>query len=99
MDKFWQDKIGVTFGRIDTAPNSSIYGTLDPWTPSQRAEVQNFLDRIYDSFVERISASRRLTREQVDAVGRGRVFTGEQALARGLVDQLGSFDDAVAAAR
>ncbi len=99
MDKFWQDKIGVTFGRIDTSPNASMYGTLDPWTAPQRAEAQKFLDRIYDSFLERVSASRHLTREQVDAVGRGRVFTGEQALAKGLVDQLGTFDDAVAAAR
>ncbi|MFI5167053.1 MAG: signal peptide peptidase SppA [Thermoanaerobaculales bacterium] len=99
MEKFWQDKIGVTFGRIDSSPNASIYGSLEPWTPSQRASVQNFLDRIYDSFLERVSASRHLAREQVDAIGRGRVFTGEQALARGLVDQLGSFDDAVAAAR
>jgi protease-4 len=61
--------------------------------------VQKFLDRIYDAFLERVSAARKLTRAQVDAIGRGRVFTGEQAKARGLVDELGGFDEALAAAK
>ncbi len=97
--KFWDDKIGVTFGRIDTTPNGNLYGSLDPWTPEQRKVVQAFLDRIYDAFLDRVSSSRKLTRGQVDDVGRGRVFTGEQAKERGLVDELGTFDDALAAAK
>ncbi|HUK13181.1 MAG TPA: S49 family peptidase [Thermoanaerobaculaceae bacterium] len=99
MDRFWEDKIGVTFGRVDGAPNASIYGTLDPWTPEQKAAVERSLDRIYASFLDRVTAARQLSREQVDAVGRGRVFTGEQARERGLVDQIGGFDDALAEAR
>ena len=99
MEKFWEDKMGVTFGRLDSAPNASVYGTLEPWTDAQRAVMQKSLDRIYDSFLDRVAGSRRLTREQVDAVGRGRVYTGEQAKERGLVDELGSFDDAVLAAK
>ncbi len=99
MTKFWEDKIGVTWGRLDTAPNSAIYSTVDSWTPEQRRVAQGFLDRIYGAFLDRVSASRKLTREQVDAIGRGRVFTGEQAKAKGLVDELGTFDDALAAAK
>ncbi len=99
MSKFWDDKIGVTFGRINSSPNSSLYSSVDAWTPEQRKVVQAFLDRIYDAFLERVSGSRKMTRGQVDDVGRGRVFTGEQAKERRLVDELGTFDDAVAAAR
>ncbi len=99
MTKFWDDKLGVTWGRIDTTPNDSLYSTVDAWTPAQRQLVQAFLDRIYDEFLARVSASRKMTRDQVDALGRGRVFTGEQAKAKGLVDELGTFDDALALAK
>ena len=99
MARFWDDKLGVTWGKLDGAPNASIYGSLDPWTPEQRAVVGRFLDRIYDGFLERVAASRRMTREQVDAIGRGRVFTGEQAKEKGLVDALGGFDEALIQAR
>jgi protease-4 len=99
MSRFWDDKLGVTWGRLDGAPNAGIYGDLDPWTPDQEKVVQGFLDRIYDAFLERVSASRHMTREQVNAIGRGRVFTGEQAKEKGLVDALGGFDEALAAAK
>ena len=99
MSRFWEDKLGITWGKLDAAPNAAIYGSLDPWTPEQRVVVQKFLDRIYDRFLKNVSASRNMPREAVDAIGRGRVFTGEQAKDRGLVDTLGGFDEALAAAR
>jgi protease IV len=99
MSRFWEDKLGITWGKLDGAPNAAIYGSLDPWTLEQQAAVQKFLDRIYDRFLKNVSASRNMPREVVDAIGRGRVFTGEQAKERGLVDALGGFDAALAAAR
>jgi len=99
MSRFWEDKLGITWGKLDGAPNAAIYGSLDPWTPEQKVFVQKFLDRIYDRFLKNVSASRNMPREAVDAIGRGRVFTGEQAKDRGLVDTVGGFDEALAAAR
>jgi protease IV len=99
MGRFWDDKLGVTWGKLDGAPNAAIYGSLDPWTPDQKAVVERFLDRIYGAFVDRVSESRHMTRQQVDAIGRGRVFTGEQAKEKGLVDALGGFDEALTQAR
>jgi protease-4 len=99
MSRFWEDKLGITWGRLDSAPNAAIYGELEPWTPEQHKVVQGFLDRIYDAFLQRVSAARNMTREQVDAIGRGRVFTGEQAKERGLVDALGGFDEALVEAK
>lgn len=96
---FFEDKLGVTWGRVDASPNAAIFGGLDPWTPEQREIVQRNLQRIYDAFLERVSTARGMTREEVDAVGRGRVFTGAQALDRRLVDALGGFEEALQAAR
>jgi protease-4 len=99
MARFWEEKLGVTFGELATSPNADTFGSLHPWTPEQRATVLAWLDRIYDAFLERVSKARKLSREQVDAMARGRVFTGEQALARGLVDRLGGFDAALEEAK
>ncbi len=99
MGRFWEEKLGVTWGELATSPNADTFGTLHPWTPQQRQTVQAWLDRIYDAFLARVASARKLSQEQVDAMGRGRVFTGEQALDRRLVDRLGGFDQALEEAR
>ena len=98
-EDFWKKKLGVTFGRMDRGANADIYGGLQDWTDDQRVVVNRMLDRIYEGFVARVAKARNLTPEQVDAMGQGRVFTGAQALEKGLVDELGGFDTALAAAR
>ncbi len=96
---FWSDKLGVTYGRMDEGINANIYGELENWTDEQRAIVDRMLDRIYEDFVERVATSRGMSPESVDEIGRGRVFTGVQALENGLVDVLGGFDAALAEAK
>lgn len=98
-DEFWREKLGVTFGRTDAGRNANIYGELENWNDDQRAIVERMLDRIYSDFLERVATSRDMSEDDVDAIARGRVWTGEQALARGLIDQLGGFTDAVAMAK
>jgi protease-4 len=93
------NKLGVTFGRLDRGANANIYGEFEDWTDDQRVVVDRMLDRIYDDFVERVSASRDMTPEAVDAIGRGRVFTGSQALENGLIDVVGGFDEALLEAK
>ncbi|MCP4896335.1 MAG: signal peptide peptidase SppA [bacterium] len=99
MDTFYTEKLGVTFGRLDRGANANIYGGLEDWSDAQRAIVDRQLDRIYDDFVQRVADSRDMETQAVDAVGRGRVFTGEQALEHGLVDVLGGFDVALEEAK
>lgn len=65
----------------------------------ERALLEAHLERTYDVFADRVATGRRLTREAVDAVGRGRVWTGRQALEHGLVDALGGLPEALARAR
>jgi protease-4 len=70
-----------------------------PFTPEQRARFSAWMDRIYQNFVIRVAEGRRLPVERVAAIARGRVWTGEQAMALGLVDELGGFYEAIDAAK
>jgi len=96
---FYKNKLGVTFGRMDRGTNANIFGEFEDWTDEQRAVVDRMLDRIYDDFIERVSATRKMSPEAVDAIGRGRVFTGVQAWENGLVDVVGGFDEALVEAK
>lgn len=98
-EEFWKNKLGVTYGKVDTTPNAMAFGDVGPWTAEQRALTQKWIGHIYDQFLDRVTEARKMTREQVDAIGRGRVFTGEQAHERGLLDALGDMNAAVAEAR
>jgi protease-4 len=99
MDPFWAEKLGVTFGRLDFGANSNLYSTLEDWTDPQRLIIDRVLDRTYGRFVGLVADARDMTPEQVDALGQGRVFTGAQAKANGLIDDVGGFDVALAEAR
>ena len=79
MEGFYNDKLGITFGKADFGANADIYGGLEDWNDQQRAIVDRVLDKIYDRFVTLVSESRGMSWDEVDAIGRGRVFTGVQA--------------------
>jgi protease IV len=95
MESFYSDKLGITFGKADFGANADIYGGLEDWNDQQRAIVDRVLDKIYDRFVKLVSESRGMSWDEVDAIGRGRVFTGIQAVENGLVDMVGGFDTAL----
>ncbi|NNL86481.1 MAG: S49 family peptidase, partial [Myxococcales bacterium] len=71
----------------------------EPLSAATRARIRADVESVYDAFVSRVADGRSLTREEVDAVGRGRVFTGAQAAEHGLVDVLGGLRDAVVEAK
>jgi protease-4 len=71
----------------------------EPWSEEQRAKIWKSVNRIYALFTERVADSRSMDAESLDAIGGGRVWTGRQALANGLVDDLGGLDQALRKAR
>jgi protease-4 len=91
----------LLFGRetISRGKHSLIEGFEEPFTDEQRELLWESHNRLYDMFLDLVSKSRKMTRESVDAVGRGRVWTGRQALEKGLVDEMGGLDHALARAR
>jgi protease-4 len=84
----------VAFGKHVT-----LEGDDDPFTDEERTIVQKEIGRVYELFLESVGSSRRMTRDEVDPVAGGRVWTGSQALERNLVDELGGVDAAVRKAR
>ena len=92
-------KFGVGVDGFRTTPLDGMLQRLDvPMTDAARTLVQSNVEYGYGQFLERVANGRHKTTAQVDEIGQGRVWSGTDAKARGLVDQLGSFDDAVKAA-
>jgi protease IV len=78
---------------------SDIYSPFAPFSPAQRARLQDHMQGFYENFVEKAAESRKTTPEKIDQVAQGRVWTGRQAREHGLVDALGGLDVAVRIAK
>jgi protease-4 len=92
-------KIGVSVEVYKTAPRADGESIFRPFTAEERVELQHKVSQFYAQFLSRVAAGRKLATQQVDLVGQGRVWTGEQALSRKLVDELGGLRQALARAR
>lgn len=81
------------------SPMVEMFTTERGFNQAERAAFAGFIDRAYQDFIGLVAEGRELTREQVREVARGRVWTGAQAMERGLVDHLGGFQFAISRAR
>ncbi len=91
-------KVGVNVDGVGTTPLSGQLRLDRPMGTEAKKFVQATIERGYEEFVGRVASGRGKTRDQVDAMAQGRVWSGIDAKRLGLVDQLGSFEDAVKAA-
>ena len=93
------DKLGIGVEALTRGRHADLYLSSRALSPGSRARLRADVQGVYDLFVDRVSEGRALPPEVVDAAGRGRVWTGEQALDRGLVDTLGGLRVAAVRAR
>ncbi len=93
------DKIGITKDMVARGPYALIDSEYRSYTPEERKRVQQLAEDLYQEFLRKVATARKMKVEQVDAIARGRVFTGEQAKQKGLVDELGGLDRAVELAK
>jgi protease-4 len=98
MQKFFNNKLGITFDGVKTGAQADMLSATKPLTPAQRMYLQNSVDSIYLTFKERVAGGRKKDIGYIDSIGQGRVWTGARALELGLVDRLGGLDDAIACA-
>ena len=89
-------KLGLHFDVVKTNESSDFGATGRPFNEKESAAMQNYVNEGYRLFVSRVAGGRKMTAEQVDSIGQGRVWTGEQALGIKLVDKMGTLEDAVA---
>lgn len=93
------NKLGVTWDAVQTSKNADFWSFTDDYTPEQWRLLQEILDRIYDDFTDKVASGRGLPLHQVQAVAKGRVWTGAAAREKGLVDELGGYRKAIELAR
>jgi protease-4 len=92
------DKLGIHTAGVTTTWLADAYNPLRPLDPRFGQVVQASINHIYDEFTTKAAIARKTTPARIDAVGQGRVWTGAQAKERGLVDRLGSYEDALRSA-
>lgn len=95
LSNFLGDKLGITFDEVRTGDFGDLYTVTRPLTAAERNIIQRNLEKYYNSFTLKAAEGRNLTQEQILQVASGRVWTGEQALERQLVDVLGGIDEAI----
>ena len=91
-------KIGVGVDGVGTTPLAGALSIERPISPEMSELLQSQIDRGYQQFVDRVASGRHQTPQQIDAIGQGRVWAGADALRLGLVDHLGTLEDAVKSA-
>ncbi|HEY8478845.1 MAG TPA: signal peptide peptidase SppA [Spirillospora sp.] len=93
------DRIGIGFGSVADGEHARMSSATKDFSESEWERVNASLDKIYDDFVSRVAEGRRMSRERVHELARGRVWTGADAHGNGLVDELGGLDRALDLAR
>ena len=96
--RFREELLGVTGEILKRGANADLYSSSVPFSLEQEAAFVAQMDRIYSRFVAHVASGRGMTLAAVEAVAQGRVWTGEDAKANGLVDELGGLDRAIAIA-
>ncbi|WP_339727514.1 signal peptide peptidase SppA [uncultured Gimesia sp.] len=93
------NKIGITTSVISRGKNSGTFSPMTGFTESERAAVTKLLYAVYKQFTEKAAEGRKMDYTALEKLARGRVYTGTMAVNNGLVDQLGTLDDAIEHAR
>ncbi len=93
------NKVGLTKEIITYGQNSTLYSDYGGFTPTERERVEKMMETIYKDFVSKAATGRNKSFAEIDEIAQGRVWTGQQAKALGLVDELGGLDTALSIAK
>lgn len=89
------ENIGIGFDTVKTNTFAEGISVVRPLAERERFLLQQRTDMMYETFLERVSMGRNMSRDEVHAVAQGRVWTGQDAIGKGLVDELGGLEDAI----
>lgn len=95
---FFSNKLGITVDTANTNKHADIGSLFRPVTQDEGAVIQKWVEDVYSDFIKKVGEGRGMTVAEVDSIGQGRVWSGEDAKKIGLVDELGSLKDAIALA-
>ena len=92
-------KVGVTTSVIRRGKNSTVMSSTQSFSDTERESMQRMLNNTYEQFTQKAAAGRKMEVAELEAMARGRVYTGRQAKELGLIDELGTLADAISHAR
>ena len=98
------DKLGLKTETLSRGKNAGLLSSTNPFSPSEKKAMEALMQEVYDQFLDKVqenraSVGKKFNRKQLIDLAEGRIWTGSQALERGLIDALGSLDDAIADAK
>ena len=96
--EMFKNKLGITFDSVKTGRYADIGSVSHPMNDNERQIIQSGVEKVYQTFITHVSVGRKMTVENVDSIGQGRVWSGTDAKRLGLVDVLGGINDAIAIA-
>lgn len=99
IDDALKSHLGITTDRVKTNPYADFGSMTRPWSEKEKGLMTKAIQNIYQLFLKHVSEGRKMTMEEADKIARGRVWTGQDALKLGLVDTLGSLENAIAIAK
>ena len=95
FQKTVNDKLHINITAVNSNRHSDMYGMMRPLDSKEIEHMQASVEHIYDRFLDIVAEGRGMSRDDVDAIAQGRVWTGAQAMELGLVDGIGSIDEAL----
>jgi protease-4 len=97
-EKFLKNKVGITFDRVKTGQYADAPSATRALTVTEQRFLQAGVDSVYHTFKSRVAAGRQKSVDYIDSIAQGRVWTGADAINVGLVDKIGTLNDALASA-
>jgi protease-4 len=98
LEKLYE-KLGISGERLVFGDKADIFSTFRKWTEDEKNLIKKEMQWTYDQFLTKVAEGRKMTKEDVDKIGKGRVWTGNQAQGLGLVDEMGGISKAIALAK
>lgn len=95
MQGFFNNKLGVTFDEVRTVPEAGSVNVVKPLSEKERKLMQSGVERIYAQFKSRVAIGRKRDTTYIESIAQGRVWSGQDAMRIGLVDRLGTLQDAI----
>src|SRR5262249_13648806 len=93
------DKVGLSWDEVHQGNNATMFTGTHDYTPAEGARFEAWLDRVYVDFTGKVAEGRKLPKEKVLQIAKGRIWSGQDAKNLGLVDELGGYDTALSLAR
>ena len=93
------DKVGLSWDEVHQGNNATMFTGTHDYTPAEWARFEAWLDRVYIDFTSKVADGRKLPKEKVLEIAKGRIWSGQDAKSLGLVDELGGYDTALNLAR